>query len=101
MYIYNVTIKVDWKIAEDWVLWMKQIHIPQVMNTGCFDKNVMVQLMETNETEGPTYAVQYFAESLSKYEHYIDHHAQPLREQTISKWGGQFIAFRSLMKVVS
>ena len=101
MYLYNVTIKVDWKIAEEWVEWMKQIHIPSVMDTGCFEKHVMVQLLETDETDGQTYAVQYFAESLSKYENYIEHYAPFLREQTITKWGGKFIAFRSLMKVVS
>lgn len=101
MYIYNVTIKVDWKIAEDWVEWMKQIHIPNVMETGFFTKYVMVQLLQTDETEGPTFAVQYFAESLIAYEKYINECAPQLKEQTIKKWGAQFIAFRSLMKVVS
>lgn len=101
MYLYNVTIKVDWKIAEQWQEWMKQIHIPEVMETGCFTKYVMVQLLQTDETEGPTFAVQYFADSLAAYENYINNFAPKLREQTMQMWGAQFIAFRSLMKVVS
>ena len=100
MIIYNVTIKVNWAIAEDWLQWMQQTHIPDVLNTGCFEKHQLIRLLETDETEGPTYAVQYYTSALSRYDNYLQNFAPKLREETVNKWGDKFIAFRSLMQVV-
>lgn len=101
MFIYNVTIMVKWSIHEAWVKWMQEQHIPDVMATGCFQQFQFVRLLETDETEGPTYATQYYAESKADYNRYIEHHAQRLRKDGADKWGDQFIGFRSLMQVVN
>ena len=39
MILYNVTISIDTSVEEDWLQWMKEIHIPDVMNTGLFIDN--------------------------------------------------------------
>ncbi len=101
MFIYNVTIKVDASIHEQWVLWMKEKHIPQVMATGCFVQHQFVRLLEVDETEGPTYAAQYYAESKADYNRYIEVYAPALRQDGANTWGNNFIAFRSLMQVVN
>jgi len=100
MIIYNVTIKVDQTIAGDWLQWMLNEHIPEVMQTGCFTENKVVRLLEVDDTEGPTYAVQYFAESKALYNQYILKFAPLLRDKSYQKWGDRFIAFRSVMEVV-
>ncbi len=33
-HIYNVTIKAEKKIAADWLQWLLNKHIPEVMETG-------------------------------------------------------------------
>jgi hypothetical protein len=101
MYIYNVTSKVDWSIHDNWVKWMKEVHIPEVMGKGCFTKYHFARLLETDDTEGPTYSVQYHAPSLASYEHYIAKHAPALRKDALDKWGNLFIGFRSLMELVN
>ena len=100
MLIYNVTIKVDKSINDAWLLWMKEIHIPEVLATGCFTHHQFVKLLEVDEADGITYAVQYFAESKANYNRYIELYASNLRETGIKAWGNKFIAFRSLMQVV-
>jgi hypothetical protein len=101
MFIYNVTIKLDQSIHEKWIQWMNETHIPDVMNTGCFEKFVFVRLLETDETEGPTYAVQYYATSKAQYNRYSDLYAAKLRKDSMDKWGNKFVAFRTLMEVVN
>lgn len=100
MFIYNVTLKVDESIHQDWLSWMKQVHIPDVMKTGCFEKHVFVRLMDVDESEGPTYAVQYYAVSKAQYNRYIDLYSPRLRQDGLTMWGNKFIAFRTLMEVV-
>ncbi len=98
--IYNVTIKVNQPIADAWLKWMLDIHIPDVMNTGCFTKYQVVKLLEVDDTEGPTYAVQYHASSKANYNRYIEKYAPDMRELVNRQWGNQYIAFRSVMQVV-
>ena len=63
MIIYNITIKVQPSIKNDWLQWLQNEHIPGMIQTGCFTKATILHLLEIDDSEGPTYAVQYFAES--------------------------------------
>ncbi len=100
MIIYNVTTKVELSINEAWVAWMKHKHIPEVMNSGCFTRYQFVQVLETDESDGFTYAVQYYADSKEAYQRYIDQFAPALRQDAMNTWGNKFAGFRSLMQVV-
>ncbi|MEO6540744.1 MAG: DUF4286 family protein [Ferruginibacter sp.] len=101
MIIYNVTIKIQRSISDAWLQWLKEEHIPQIIQTGCFTHAVILQLLEVDDTDGPTFAVQYFAESKALYNNYIQNHAAAMRQNGFNKWGDQFIAFRSVMQVVN
>ncbi len=101
MIIYNVTIKVSNAIREPWLQWLQKEHIPEVIQTGCFTHANILRLLEIDDSEGPTFAIQYFAESKGLYNKYIENHAPLLRQKSYEKWGDQFIAFRSVMQVVN
>ena len=101
MFVYNVTIKVREEIKKEWLQWLQEIHIPEVLATGCFYKATILQLLEIDDSEGPTYAVQYKAESKGAYNQYVDKYAAALKQKSYDKWGDAFIAFRSVMQVVN
>ena len=101
MFIYNVTIKVQASIKDEWLSWLKEVHIPEVINTGCFTGATILQLLDMDETEGPTYAIQYKAENKTFYDQYIEEFAGIMRQRSFDKWGDKFIAFRSIMQVVN
>lgn len=100
MIIYNITIKVDWVVAEEWVNWMHETYIPAVVTTGCFEKHQFVRLLQVDETEGPTYAIQFYAQQLSKYDYYLQNFAPGLRQEIKNKWGEKYVDFHTLMQVV-
>jgi hypothetical protein len=100
MIIYNVTVKVDTAIADAWLQWMQQEHAPALVATGCFTHYQIVKLLEVEEEEGPTFAIQYSAPSMHHYERYKTDFAPALQQQSTQKWGDRFIAFRTLMQVV-
>lgn len=100
MIIYNVTVKVDAAIADAWQHWMLNEHAPALVATGCFTHFQLVKLLDVDEAEGPTYAVQYHAANREDYERYQAQFAAALQQQSTHKWGDRFIAFRTLMQVV-
>ena len=101
MIIYNVTIKIHDSIHEAWIKWLKEEHVPEVIGTGCFTKATILRLLEVDDHEGPTYAIQYFAVSKSLYNRYIEKFAGIMRQKSFDEWGDKFIAFRSVMELVN
>ena len=100
MIVYNVTTKVNHAIAAAWPRWLKEEHIPDLVNTGCFTHAVILHLVEADDEEGITYAVQYHAESRALYNRYMTKYATTMRQKAMDKWGNQFIAVRTLMQLV-
>lgn len=101
MIIYNVTIKVDHSIAKEWLAWLKGEHIPDLLSTGCFTHATILHLVEADDEQGITYAVQYHATSRELYDQYIDQHSATMRKKGHDKWGNKFVAFRTLMQIVN
>ncbi|MDB5203079.1 MAG: hypothetical protein JWQ27_2488 [Ferruginibacter sp.] len=101
MIMYNVTTKVDHSIADAWLQWIQTEHIPAILQTECFTKAKVLRLLETDDSEGPTFTIQYKAESKALYNRYIEKFAAAFRQETFDKWGNKFIAFRSLMEVIN
>ena len=91
MIIYNVTTKMDHSITTEWLKWIKDEHIPDIVATGCFSHAVVLRLVEVDETEGPTYAVQYHAPDKESYNRYIQEFAERMRKKAFDKWGNMFI----------
>jgi hypothetical protein len=100
MIVYNITIKVNNNIADEWLAWQKQEHIPEIMATRLFDDYKMYRLLEQDEKDGITFTFQYFASSIEKYQQYISAFAPLLREKVFAKWGNQFTGFRTIMEAV-
>lgn len=99
MIVYNVTINIDDDAHDEWLMWMLQTHIPDVMRCGLFvDARISKMLVE--DEEGTTYSVQYVAETMANYEQYRDVFAPALQAEYREKFEGKFVAFRSLMEVV-
>ncbi len=101
MFIYNVTAKVDPLITESWLKWMKEIHIPDVLATGMFTHHRILHLLEMDESDGVTYAIQYFCSSLQHYHNYIEQFAPAMRKKVIENWGEQVMLFRTIMEVIN
>ena len=100
MLIYNVTIGVDKAIEQEWLQWMKEVHIPDVMKTGMFVDNKIYKVIGTEETESVSYAVQYSANSIVEIDIYLKRFASSLREESNAKFGDRQAAFRTVLQEV-
>lgn len=101
MFIYNVTVNVEEVIHAEWLEWMKNVHIPQVLATGCFTENRVLKLLIEEEQEGTvTYAVQYTFTDMEHYHRYRDQFAPALQADAKQRYQDKFVAFRTLLQHV-
>lgn len=99
MILYNVTVKVDRDAAEDWLRYM-EIHIRDVLNTGCFTGYRMCRLLEQPDSDDPTFTIQYECESKAILNQYLEKYAPALRDDVNRKFKDKFVAFRTVMEVL-
>jgi hypothetical protein len=101
MYIYNVTINIEEAVEEQWLQWMKEKHIPDVLATGKFAKAKMCRVMVEEEMGGATYSVQYTTPNKETLESYYRDDAERLRQDVAKLFEGKFVAFRTELQVIS
>lgn len=99
MIIYNVTVNIDDDVHDEWLVWMKEVHMPDVMNTGFFLESRISRLL-IKEESGTTYAIQYTAKNMADLEEYQRDHAPRVQKDVLDRYGDKFVAFRTLMEVV-
>ena len=100
MILYNVTTSLDAEIAEQWVAYMRDTHMPEVMATGFFVRSQLCRLLN-EEDDGITYAAQYYCVSLEQLEEYQTLAAPALRRDIELHFGGRYVSFRTMLEVVS
>lgn len=99
MFIYNVTVNIDDSAHTDWVKWMKEKHIPDVMKTGCFVDNQMLKVLFVDDT-GHTYSTQYKFLEMTDIERYQREFAPALQAEHKALFGESYTAFRTVLQCI-
>ncbi len=99
MILYNVTVIIENDVHDDWLRWMKEQHIPDVMATGLFIENKIARIL-AEEEGGTSYSIQYLLRSMEDYETYEQQHAPRLQAEHSERYNGKFGAFRTLLHVI-
>ncbi|HTJ12219.1 MAG TPA: DUF4286 family protein [Dinghuibacter sp.] len=100
MYIYNVTSLIDPAILQDWLSWMRDKHLPAVMDTGCFQRFQLVRLLDLDASHGLTFAVQYYAQDRDACDHFANDYEPVLERESQRLWGEKCLSFKTLMEVM-
>ena len=100
MLIYNVTVTIDREIESQWVKWMKETHIPDVMVTGMFLSYRMSHLLSHDHTDSEIYTIQYLTKDILHLQKYLDEFASTLQAEHKKLFEGKYAVFRTVMEVI-
>jgi hypothetical protein len=100
MILYNVTVKIDHDVHDEWLKWMKEVHIPEVMASGIFDSNRIARILLQDESDGISYSFQYSCKDMATMQKYTAIHAPALQKAHAERYKDKFVAIRTLMEVV-
>jgi hypothetical protein len=100
MILYNVTVNVDKDAETEWLNWMRETHIPDVLATGMFLENKLFRILHDSEDGSINYSVQYFAENMDKLNEYMQVHSKKLQQDVQIKFQDRVVSFRTLLQAV-
>ncbi|MDN3678249.1 DUF4286 family protein [Flavobacterium paronense] len=101
MILYNVTINIHESVHDQWMQWMQEKHINDMLATGKFSSARMVKVLVEEDMGGTTYSVQFTTDSKQTLQRYYDEDAPKLRAESASLFGDKMLAFRTELELIS
>jgi predicted solute-binding protein len=98
MILYNVTVKIDLDVHDDWLNWMQEVHIPDLMQTGLFERHSISKVLLQDDSDGITYAVQYACKDMATLQKYMAQHAPRLQNDHNERYKDKYVAFRTILE---
>ncbi len=100
MFIYSVTISIDKDVEKEWLEWMKNTHIKDVMNTNNFTDYKIYKIYSAFHGDDPAYSIQYFFNTIEDIENYQKNAASKLQKEHSDKYTGKYTATRTILKKI-
>ena len=72
MLLYNVTVGIDKDKEQEWLDYMRNKHIQDVMNTGLFVESKMYKVLHDQDDGTISYSIQYFARNIENIQQYLE-----------------------------
>jgi hypothetical protein len=98
MILYNITYSIDREIDSEWIDWLEKTYIPRVMATGCFNHHKVYRLLQSTEDGGINYAVQFFADSLTQLDQFLQSYAPELTQELQKKFMNRHVAYMTVLQ---
>ena len=99
-FFYLVSLQIDRDIAQEWRQWMEETHIPDVIDTGCFEEAWICAEPEANTATRLAYYMIYRAPSRQSFERYQSEFAAELQADHTARYDGKFNASRALCDAI-
>jgi hypothetical protein len=101
MFIYNVTVSITKEAEAEWIQWMKDVHIPNVLKTGMFSGYKFYKVLSHDDPSTGSYCTMYTVEVLDNFVKYLNELAPALRKEVDDKFSGRYAAFRTLLEEIA
>jgi hypothetical protein len=99
MLIFNETFIIDDAIAEEWLAWIKNNHIPAVLATGGFDGYKLYTILDS-PNEGITYCLQFNTDNVERYSEFYYKQMEGIHAEHNKQFEERFALFYTLMESI-
>ena len=101
MIIYNVTTNIHESVKDQWLKWMQEKHIPEILATKKFSSARIVRVMIEEEMGGITYSVQYVTDSKETLERYYIEDEPKFHQEALGLFADKLLSFRTELELIS
>ena len=101
MILYNVTVSLTPEIEEEWLQWIQDEHIPEVLATQKFESAHLVKIYDEHQNATGSYAVQYKVTNQAQLTAYLKNDAERLRQKIQERFGNQLLTFRTFLNIIT
>ena len=94
MLLYQVQISIEATTEQEWLQWMKTVHIPDLLATGLLSGHHVWK--EQSDSPTPLYYFNYYFPNQAAFDLYQTDHAPRLKAHPVELFAGKFSANRKV-----
>jgi hypothetical protein len=98
MIIFNITVNISYAVEKEWLAWMKQVHIPEIIETGLLLEHKLLKLLTEIDNDGSTYTSQFTFRTMEDFVTYQAKFQPDFQEKHHDRFNGQYVSFKTLLE---
>lgn len=100
MLIYNTTYLVADRQFGPWMKWIREEHIPFMLECG-FEKPQLAKVLNADaDQEGTSVTVQFQIENLHKLSLWDEEYAESLMSEMAERFGAEVLSFSTVLEIL-
>jgi len=100
MLIFNTTFVVSDRAYGPWLKWVREQHIPFMLEWEGFSKPQLAKVFSQDNQDGTSYSVQFHVDNLETLENWHIQHARSFEQKFAEKFGDEVIFFATILEII-
>lgn len=100
MLIYNTTYQVDDNDAKNFVVWIHQVYIPKVQESGMLTGARLSRILSHRNESGECFSLQFEVESSAVLHKWYSSQGCKLNDEMLKIFNDKVVGFTTLMEVI-
>jgi len=100
MLIFNTTYLVSDKVHGDWLKWVREQHIPFMLDSAYFSKPQVARIITSDKQEGTSFSVQFHVNDLQTLKLWNKEYNSRFQENCSQQFGTEVVFFTTVLEVV-
>lgn len=100
MLIFNTTFVVSDKMHDKWMKWVREQHLPFMLESDILSKPQIAKIMGVEEQDGTSYSVQFHVKDMNDLEKWHVQYAQKFELQFSQKFGSEVLFFATVLEII-
>ncbi|NDP19808.1 MAG: DUF4286 family protein [Paludibacter sp.] len=100
MLIFNTTYLVSDKARASWLVWVREQHIPFMLESGYFSQPQVARVITSAEQEGTSFSVQFHVNDMRALKQWNQEFNSIFKEKCDQEFGTEVIFFTTVLDIV-
>jgi hypothetical protein len=100
MFIYNTTYLVSDKVHDTWLKWVREQHIPFMLDTKYLTQPQVARVITSDKQDGTSFSVQFHVRDMQTLKLWNKEYSVLFQENCSQQFGTEVIFFTTVLELV-
>jgi len=100
MLIFNTTYLVSDKVHSAWLKWIREQHIPFMLDTTYFSQPQVAGVITSDKEDGTSFSVQFLISNMRTLKMWNQQFSSVLKENCSQQFGPEVLFFTTVLEMV-
>jgi hypothetical protein len=100
MLIFNITFLVSDKVHGSWLKWVREEHIPFMLNSTYFTQPQVARVITSDKEDGTSFSVQFHINDMRTLKQWNQEYSTGFQQNCSQNFGSEVLFFTTVLELV-